>query len=77
MLLTNEMLKWGLYCTSPTGVRQLLEHLHNRNVTVDEPDLLRLLREWLAADKIHVKSIQFGGVNGFSVDLFALPGHGI
>jgi hypothetical protein len=71
--LTREDLLAALYCCGPTGLNQLVEHLHMRGSTFEARDLQRELSALAAEGKIYTKTLPlFGGV-----ELVSRPGYGL
>jgi hypothetical protein len=69
--LDREMLRWALYCTGPTGWRQLVQHLEERGVLFTGEELRAALASYPLLIR---KAIMFGGE---AVELVAPPGHGL
>ncbi len=75
MRLNREMLEAALYCCSPTGLGQLVQHLHMRNVEWEGDALNRELGALLASGKAITKAVALPGAG--SVDLISLRGYGL
>lgn len=73
--LTWDTLRSALYCTSPTGLVQLAEHLRRRDVVFTAEELHRELGSALTSGHVIRKQVNLNG--GPAVDLYALPGYGI
>lgn len=67
------MMERALYCTSPTGISQLVQHLHMRGVEFTDADLGRELAA--LGSRLIRRDVLLPGAG--SVPMLSLAGYGI